>query len=287
MASELRLGEVFAQALIERLQIGPFPEVEAVARELRLFVKERPLFGCDGLLIRPVGIARGLVAINAKIRSVERKRFTLAHEIGHYVLPGHEGSSAACAPADIEGWGRASREREKQADEFAAELLIPEEYLRRNVSGTRPSLGLLSRIASDRKTSFSAAGWKFCDFTSERCALIWSRDGRIEWSKPSKEFQYFLRRKDLLDDRSLAAQSFRSRERVSPDHIAAAVWLESDNLIEDATIHEDSRWLPSYESVITLLTIPKRIELRTEFDDEDEEPLDPSDFTVYRRRWPR
>lgn len=287
MASEPKFGEVFAQALIERLQLGPFPEVELVARELRLLVKERPLSGCDGLLIRPIGVARGLVAINAKIRSVERKRFTLAHEIGHFVLPGHEGSSAACAPADIEGWGRALREREKQADEFAAELLIPEEYLRRNASGVRPSLELLSRIASDRKTSFSAAGWKFCDFTSERCALIWSRDGRIEWPKPSKEFEYFLRRKNLLDERSLAAQSFRDKKRVPPGEVAAEIWLDSQNLIEDATIHEDSRWLPSYESVITLLTIPKRIELRTDYDDEDEEPLDPSDFTVYRRRWPR
>jgi hypothetical protein len=287
MAIELKLGEVFAQALIGELQLGPFPDVEAVARHLRLLIKERPLSGCDGLLIRPVGIVRGLVAINAKMRSIERKRFTLAHEIGHYVLPGHEGSSAACAPADIEGWGRGSREGEKQADEFAAELLIPEEYLRLTVGGARPSLELLSRIASDRKTSLSAAGWKFCDFTSERCALVWSRYGRIEWTKPSKEFQHFLRRKDLLDDRSLAAESFRSRKQIFPDHILAAVWLESENLIDHATIYEDSRWLPSYESVITLLTIPKRIELRTEFGDEDEEPLDPTDFTVHRRRWPR
>ncbi len=64
-------------------------------------------------------------------------------------------------------------------------------------------------------------------------------------------------------------------------------FVESENLIEDATVYEDSWWLPSYESVITLLTIPERIELRAEYDDEDEEPLDPSDFTVYRRRWPR
>jgi hypothetical protein len=159
--------------------------------------------------------------------------------------------------------------------------------VRSTASGARPSLELFTKIASDRKTSLSAAGWKFCDFTSERCALVWSRSGRVEWSKASKEFEFFLCGKDLLDERSLAAQSFRSRKQISPDRVLAAVWLDSNNLIEDATIHEDSRWLPSYESVITLLTIPKRIELRTEFDDEDEEPLDPSDFTVYRRRWPR
>jgi hypothetical protein len=287
MANNLKFGAAFAAALIEKLQIGPCPDVETVAHELRLIVREKPLSGCDGLLIRPVGIVRGLVAINANMRSEGRKKFTLAHEIGHYVLPGHEGTNSACTPADIEGWGTKSRERERQADEFAAELLIPEEYLRKKVSDARPSLELISDIASDRKASLSAAGWKLCEFMSERCALVWSKAGRISWWKPSQEFAFFLRKNDLLDEHSLAAQCFRERGQVAADRVPATAWFDSENLRENSFIHEDSRWLPSFDSVITLLTIPERIEIRTEYDEEDEESLDPSDFTVYRRRWPR
>jgi len=155
------------------------------------------------------------------------------------------------------------------------------------MSDSRTSLDLISDIASDRKTSLSAAGWKLCDFTSERCALVWSKAGRISWWKPSQEFAFFLRKNDLLDEHSLAARSFRERGQVAADRVPAIAWFDSENLRENSFIHEDSRWLPSFDSVITLLTIPERIEIRTEYDEEDEEPLDPSDFTVYRRHWPR
>lgn len=51
---------------------------------------EEELDAGEGLLIRSQGIPRGIIAVKKSIRSEGRKRFTVAHEIGHYVLPGHD-----------------------------------------------------------------------------------------------------------------------------------------------------------------------------------------------------
>ncbi len=51
---------------------------------------------------------------------VGRKNFTLAHEIGHFLLPGHDQTELVCTKADIGNWGDGSKEIEREADEFAA-----------------------------------------------------------------------------------------------------------------------------------------------------------------------
>ena len=65
-------------------------------------------------------------------RSLGRRRFTIAHECGHWIL--HlgrgTGSSVCCRPADVVDRHQADAHelaaREREANEFAAELLMPE-----------------------------------------------------------------------------------------------------------------------------------------------------------------
>jgi IrrE N-terminal-like domain len=62
-------------------------------------------------------------------RSPARKRFTIAHEIGHWILHAQRGEAESyeegCAPGDIrEDGGPSSKERE--ANVFANELIMPE-----------------------------------------------------------------------------------------------------------------------------------------------------------------
>lgn len=69
----------------------------------------------DGYIILEKGRNRATVLYNENIECVERKRFTIAHEIGHIVL-GHEGYSII---------------NEKEADVFASQLLLPHCILER------------------------------------------------------------------------------------------------------------------------------------------------------------
>jgi Zn-dependent peptidase ImmA (M78 family) len=55
-----------------------------------------------------------------------RRRFTIAHEIGHFVLHPERVSPERGGPAN-----EAGRRVEREANQFAAELLMPEERVRR------------------------------------------------------------------------------------------------------------------------------------------------------------
>lgn len=79
-------------------------------------------FSCEAAL-EPVGDGHRIVLRGES--SERRRRFTIAHEIGHFVLHAHR-----LAP---ERGGRADgtwRLQEHEADQFAADLLMPEDLVR-------------------------------------------------------------------------------------------------------------------------------------------------------------
>jgi Zn-dependent peptidase ImmA (M78 family) len=58
-----------------------------------------------------------------------RRRYTIAHEIGHVALESDQWGLAAAA----RGGGGRFRERERQIERFAAELLMPARFVRDTV----------------------------------------------------------------------------------------------------------------------------------------------------------
>ena len=58
-----------------------------IADELYLYVQEVPLDGIDGCIVHNEDV--GVILINSLVEHEYRRRFTLAHEIGHFMLPAH------------------------------------------------------------------------------------------------------------------------------------------------------------------------------------------------------
>jgi hypothetical protein len=83
-------------------------------------------FLCEGAL-QPVGDSHAIVVRGAS--NEHRRRFTIAHEIGHFVL--HPGR---LAPERGGAVNAAWQEKEREADQFAAELLMPEDLVREAVA---------------------------------------------------------------------------------------------------------------------------------------------------------
>lgn len=87
-------------------------DVERIARAEGLTVERRELVDLDGQLVG------SRIEVNARHSQV-RQRFTIAHELGHFVM--HSGHGA-------------DEPSERAADVFAAALLIPPEILRKEAS---------------------------------------------------------------------------------------------------------------------------------------------------------
>jgi hypothetical protein len=77
--------------------------------------------------------------------SLTRRRFTIAHEIGHHFLHS-DGATVLCRAADVDQSEDAARLKERQANRFAAELLMPEPVVRERVERDGPDVEELARI---------------------------------------------------------------------------------------------------------------------------------------------
>jgi hypothetical protein len=58
-----------------------------------------------------------------------RRRITVAHEVGHHLLHS-DGAAVLCRPVDVVGADTGEKNREREANRFAAELLMPEAMVR-------------------------------------------------------------------------------------------------------------------------------------------------------------
>lgn len=280
----LSRSSVYASAVREELNLSGPVDLFAVAERFRLSIRELDLRGCDGALLRASTDSRGIVAVKRSIREYGRKRFTVAHEIGHRVL---HGASAACGSSDIGNWSSSAKRTEKEADEFAAELLLPSKEIGPAINSRSPSLQTIQDVAQKYEASLSASAWRYCDVVAMPCAVIWSTNEVIQWSRKSDSFQFFLQRGVKVPVGSYAMAAYEGKVLPEdPEAVAADEWIESGYLCEHAEIWEQSRRLRSYDSVITLLWIKREISPPGGKEDILLEELDPEDFTLRRKRWP-
>src|SRR5437868_4869867 len=109
----------------------PVP-VESIAEDFLGLRIERAYLDCSGMLLP----AERLIRINAaeaprNEAPLRRFRFTVAHELGHWichVLEGAEPAPTYCRAVDLTE--SADRSLEREANVFAAELLMPEPAVR-------------------------------------------------------------------------------------------------------------------------------------------------------------
>jgi Zn-dependent peptidase ImmA (M78 family) len=141
----------------------PVP-VEAIAEDLLgLAVGERDDLEASGMLLP----ARREIWLNAT-EIPARRRFTLAHELGHWVCQCLAGRSDPiyCRTADVAvGAGHAPPENpdrtlEREANIFAAELLMPEEAVRDEWSRSADRTELADRFG----VSGEAMQWRLYGF---------------------------------------------------------------------------------------------------------------------------
>lgn len=106
----------------------PVP-VESIAEDLLgLRVGESEELDCSGLLVP----AQRRIWVNAAEarQSPGRRRFTIAHELGHWVCQALEGRWQPVFCREVEAGGNGYPPEEREANVFAAELLMPMESVR-------------------------------------------------------------------------------------------------------------------------------------------------------------
>jgi hypothetical protein len=193
-------------------------------------------------------------------RPASRVRFSLAHEVGHYYLPDHHDYLVS---GDWRGRRRrfvAVRRLEREADWFAAALLMPRrEFARRVLALGRPCrLGDLARLAGQVfQTSLLSAALRYAQLNFAPCCVVVSRGGELPYGRPSDE----LRRRDPGPVAGIPAESVtgrllaaRAAGKAARDRgvVAAGVWFGRGG---DRPLWEEVRVLGGTGLVLTYLAL--------------------------------
>ena len=149
-------------------------------------IVEDDLRGCMGALVPGKGKPRRWAIMYDEGQSPGRKNFTLGHEFGHHVLHrnliGPDG--IWCDQNSI--LLRNGEGIEKEADLFAASLLMPLHDFRAQLPAkARPDFELLGGLAERYAVSLTAAILRWLEYTETRAILVLSNEGFAHWAKSS------------------------------------------------------------------------------------------------------
>lgn len=183
---------IAARDLLMQLGIEKPENLQEILNTLEIDYKEVELReGFDGALVSAGG-TYGMM-INKNITYEARRRFTIAHELGHYWIPSHFSEYRICSKLDIGVFDSKKDSIEYEADIFAAEFLMPEKLFKKDVGRVTTKLKSIADLSEKYKTSLTATAIRFVDYTLEPCALILLQDKSIRWAKKSRSFRYELR----------------------------------------------------------------------------------------------
>lgn len=230
--------------------------------------------GCDGALLPIPGRGWGIL-YNAGITSPGRINFTLGHEFGHYLVHRERfPAGVRCDEDAIAAGGPGVQAVEREADQFASDLLMPFDDFRKQIPAKElPDLDALSGCAHRYGVSLMAATLRWLTYTERRAVLAVSRDGFLLWAKssePARKTGAFFRTTDRppieIPMQSLVAMgAVHDEQRAGLDH-AAGVWL-GEPCRELAVTSE------RYDFGLSLLLLGDAPERRWGSDDEDGDPV--------------
>jgi len=216
--------------------------------------------GFDGALMKARGAKPGWgIFYNNAFKSKGRINFTLAHELGHYLLHRKDHPDGFhCSSNDVVRWDSQYGQIEHQANVFAANILMPlDDYRRQIAQHQRVDLEMISACAERYRVSLIAAALRWLGYTTRRAILVCSRDGYILWAKPSesalKSGIFFRTSKGPIE---IPSQSQAARQNMLVDGRAplehpAGVWFREP--VQEMTVFSEQ-----YDFVISLLTLEDR-----------------------------
>ena len=166
-------------------------DVEAIARYCNARVSYQRLRGCEGRIVGHRG--RAVIVVNSSAHRY-RQRFTIAHELGHWMFDRADvahvftedawgESSAEPSPADegpLHDWYE--DRPEQRANRWAAEMLMPEGFFAPDAAGRDISFETVRDLARRYRTSVTATALRLIDLGSAPSMLICSRlRQRFKW----------------------------------------------------------------------------------------------------------
>lgn len=141
-----------------------------------------------------------------------RGRFTLAHELGHYMIDSHRIGliSGLLEPHPSKTNQQQHYLIEREADYFASCLLMPEEKFKKDFFRKKFNFNLINWLSREYNVSITACAFRFAQIGSHPILIIYAEKGNIKWTFPSEDFPFkYLLNSSKISDAFVMGEYFK------------------------------------------------------------------------------
>ncbi len=242
--SRMDLGDVGSPEGLIKLILKLEPDlpipvpIEELAIQLDIErIAELETDGFEGGLITDDSRSTGIILVNEAARN-GRRRFTIGHELGHFLIPTHRPIKAGqflCSREDMRQWSLKEtdgyRRMEVEANRFAALLLMPPPKLRSFMSKSRdPDIAHVIDVAKHFNVSKDSASRAFAEYNEAPIAVVVIKDGRVQRIYRNTKFpRTCVNYGDVVPAKSLF--HYEPARKTNPSELrenGAELWIESE-----------------------------------------------------------
>lgn len=261
-----RRGSNRAKALLEEIGFDEITDIpmDIFAAGLGATLIEEKLPNSDGKIIR--GNSKTLIKINSDIEFEERKRFTAAHEIGHYLLHDKLDLEVHNETSNTLNWFNDAETQAKkgvqewEANDFASELLMPEAVIRKAVFRKKFSPDLVKELSVRFKTSLTSIIYRLLSLNIYPLFVVFINNGQVRyWSKSDG---YWIKIKEITKlpppEDSVAQEyidanyEFLYSGKEKAQSIYKSTWFELKDDEEDSDFYE---YCIPYKQARTIISV--------------------------------
>lgn len=227
---DISIPKIKANQIISSLGISSpdhLKYLNEICIELGAKVEYDSISGSEGRLVSLGDSAIITVPTNEKYAG--RTRFSVAHELGHFTLHRQNSSFFLCTQQDLyRGWNETV---EREANEFAAELLLPSFLVKAEIKREVPSFEMAKGLASQFSTSLMPAVFKYIENTPHGAAAVLYSRNKVMYVSKSKVFEenYLRIEYGNLDKNSVAFRfALDGKTQKDKAKVHAEAWSTSE-----------------------------------------------------------
>ncbi|MDJ1008193.1 MAG: ImmA/IrrE family metallo-endopeptidase [Paracoccaceae bacterium] len=196
-----------------------------------LVIDKRHFDSFEGSLVRTKGMRKWTMLLNTQVRNVRRRRFTFAHELGHFMCHREIREKFEDSEDSLNDF---RDEIETEANIFASWLLMPANLLRGEFHDTAWETATLQTIADRFECSMQASALRHVQLSSKPIAFVVSRDGMIIWATKSNSAPFMTSYMfgDELPSGSHAEECFRNGNVGLERQPVGSVWNDTRHAFE-------------------------------------------------------
>lgn len=269
-----------AEKLLRELEIDSFPiDPFIIARSLDIELWPLPASegGASGMLLHVNGVFG--IFYPTYVDNEGFKNFSVGHEIGHYRLPGHPDAIFDDAGKHVSHAGFRSTDRyEREADQFAAALLMPTKLFLEAAKRAGDGLNAIETLSDICRTSLEATAIRFAVTSRDPVVVVLSQGQTIDYAFMSESLKDFSDLDWIRKGTPLPPESVTANFNSDKSNVENAERAEGTSTLQDwfngphrQEIVEEVIGLGAYGKTLTVLTGMESPDELEEDDDSEEQ----------------